>query len=272
MHTPATFSGRTGRPDRKILPLGTLFLIGFAFPVLSEPDPGFVGTQGLKTNRLGQSVRHLVSDPAFLEEKASLEALRSPEPLRPIEPVRTIRGLNDDGVVILQGGRSIALRGLVFNVSSELKARPEFSRFQKELVGKQARLLFERETHDVEGRLSPYVYLSDGALLNELFLKMGFARLDTRADLSPQYRRRLEKAEAFAGGSRSGSGTTPSPPGNHAPAKTFDSKLPQHRGSLLGVSARTSTVDREKRTGQNQPPRKHLLPGDGDQLPNPTGP
>lgn len=254
------------------MPLGTLFLIGFAFPVLSEPDPGFVGTQGLKTNRLGQSVRHLVSDPAFLEEKASLEALRNPEPLRPIEPVRTIRSLNDDGVVILQGGRAIALRGLVFDASSELKARPEFSWLQKELEGKQARLLFERETHDADGRLSPYVYLSDGTLLNELFLKMGFARLDTRADLSPQYRRRLEKAEAFARGDRPDSEAGPSPPGNHAPAKTLAPELPQHRGGLLGVSARTSTVDREKRTRQNQPPRKHLLSGDRDQLPNPTGP
>jgi len=145
----------------------------------------------------------------------------------------------------------VALRGIVFGASGTLATTPLFQTLQARIKDKQARLLFEREARDPRGNLSAYVYLSDRTLLNEEVLRLGFGRLDTSVDLSPQYHRRLKKAEEFARESRVGIWAGLPPEKQNAPSKTPYQKLSKPRGSLFGVPRWSSTFDREKRSRED---------------------
>ncbi|MCA9410826.1 MAG: thermonuclease family protein [Candidatus Omnitrophica bacterium] len=253
--------------------MAVVFLTCFLGSTHSEPDPGFVGVNGAKENRLQHTVKHLVSDPGFLGLEPTLDSLNLKEPLRPLEPVRTLRELRSDGMLVLQGGRDIALRGVVFDSTGTLANSGLFQSLQAMVKGKQARLLFEKETRDPRGNLSAYVYLSDRTLLNEQVLRYGFGRLDTSVDLSPQYRHRLSVAERFAREKQVGiwapsSGAAPI----HAPSKTLHPKLSKPRGGLFGVQGWTSTLDWAKRSGKNQPAGKRLFPRDRNQPSDSTDP
>jgi hypothetical protein len=252
--------------SRKILPLAA----GVALLALSpqaEPDPGYVDGLGLAVDKMGRVRRYNLPDPAF-EKREDLKPILSRSELRAIEPVRTIREVLPDGRIMLKGGRPIALIGCIPDTTSTAQAKSGWKKWSGKLPGKVLRLLFEKQTRDRNGDLAAYAFLSDGRLLNELLLLEGLARLDTQANLSPQYRLRYQKAEEHARESGTGLWSGTKQIGLYENSLSRNTKLSEYRNGFLGIPPGATTSDRQERSGKDESARGHLFPRDSHQPPD----
>jgi micrococcal nuclease len=123
-------------------------------------------------------VRVLSLDTLLLEnnEKVTLIGIKGPRPPR-IQDVKR----DEHGLIIRDEDPTTPLEQQVF-------------RFAKELAeGKNVRLEFDAERRDEDNFLVAYVFLPDGRMLNEEFLRQGYAELKLRMP-NMKYAERLRKA------------------------------------------------------------------------------
>jgi hypothetical protein len=216
---------------------------------------------------MGRVKRYNLPDPAF-EKREDLKPILSRTELHAIEPVRTIREALPDGRIMLRGGRPITLIGCIPDTSSTAQVKSGWKKWSERLPGKVIRLLFEKRTRNEDGDLAAHAFLSDGRLLNELLLVEGLARLDTQANLSPQYRLRFQKAEEHARESGVGLWSGTKQNGLYENSLSRNTELSEYRSGFLGIPPGTAASHWKERSGEDEPARGHLFPRNSHQPPN----